>query len=301
MSPAPPEKRAAPQPPSAAVPSRAAPDPNARAFEPSDHFERIPKPGPNDWLAAHPEVGQRFEEFVASRPNKPDGARRKLYFQPLGEFKKEGSPSLDRLERFTKAFFGMEVEIRPPLALEGLKIKERKNPHTGSRQLLTGDILALLGERLPGDAYAMLGITMVDLYPEPTWNFVFGQASLKERVGVYSFARYDPRFYGEARKSDWEALMLRRSLKVLAHEAGHMFGIHHCTFYSCVMNGSNHLEETDWQPLHLCPVDLRKLHWSIGFDVLDRYKKLRDFYKDVGFEDEVRWLDRRIEFLTQKQ
>ncbi|HLM72938.1 MAG TPA: hypothetical protein VK459_09610, partial [Polyangiaceae bacterium] len=66
-------------------------------------------------------------------------------------------------------------------------------------------------------------------------------------------------------------------------------------------NGSNHLEETDSQPLHLCPVDLRKLHWSVGFDVVDRYKKLRDFYKDVGFEEEVRWLDQRIAFLTQKQ
>jgi len=80
-----------------------------------------------------------------------------------------------------------------------------------------------------------------------------------------------------------------------------MFGIHHCTFYSCLMNGSNHLEETDSQPLHLCPVDLRKLHWSVGFDVVDRYEKLRDFYKDVGFEEEVRWLDQRIAFLTQKQ
>ncbi|HLM71266.1 MAG TPA: archaemetzincin, partial [Polyangiaceae bacterium] len=251
------------------------PEPPARAFERSEHFEPIPKPGPNDWLAAHPEVGQRFEELVASRPNKPDGARRKLYFQPLGEFKKDAGPSLERLERFASAYFAMEVEIRPPLAIEGLEITARKNPHTGGRQLLTRDIMALLSKRLPDDAYAMLGITMSDLYPEPTWNFVFGQASLRERVGVYSFARYDPRFYGEARGSDWEALMLRRSLKVLAHETGHMFGIHHCTFYSCVMNGSNHLEETDWQPLHLCPVDLRKLHWSIGFDVLDRYKKLR--------------------------
>jgi archaemetzincin len=160
--------------------------------------------------------------------------------------------------------------------------------------------MALLTKQLPDDAYAMLGITMIDLYPDPKWNFVFGQASLRERVGVYSFARYDPRFYDEERASDWEALMLRRSLKVLAHETGHMFGIQHCTVYSCLMNGSNHLEEADAQPLHLCPVDLRKLHWSVGFDVVDRYKRLRDFYKDVGFEDEVRWLDQRIAFLTQK-
>jgi archaemetzincin len=35
---------------------------------------------------------------------------------------------------------------------------------------------------------------MEDLYPDPAWNFVFGQASLRERVEVFSFARYDPAF-----------------------------------------------------------------------------------------------------------
>lgn len=38
--------------------------------------------------------------------------------------------------------------------------------------------------------------------------------------------------------------------------------IQHCIFFHCVMNGSNHLAETDSQPLHICPIDLRKLHYS---------------------------------------
>jgi len=95
---------------------------------------------------------------------------------------------------------------------------------------------------------------MTDLYPEPSWNFVFGQASLRERVGVYSFARYDSAFYGEARDRDYETLLLRRSCKVLAHETGHMFGLAHCIYFNCLMNGSNHLAESDRRPLHLCPV-----------------------------------------------
>ena len=36
-------------------------------------------------------------------------------------------------------------------------------------------------------------------------------------------------------------LTLRRSCKVLAHEACHMFGIEHCVWFRCLMNGSNHL------------------------------------------------------------
>jgi len=38
---------------------------------------------------------------------------------------------------------------------------------------------------------------MEDLYPDPSWNFVFGQTSLPGYVGVYSFARYDS-FYQKA-------------------------------------------------------------------------------------------------------
>jgi len=59
--------------------------------------------------------------------------------------------------------------------------------------------------------------------------------------------------------ADAERLLLRRSCKVLAHEMAHMFGIEHCIYFHCLMNGSNHLEESDARPMHLCPVDLRKL------------------------------------------
>ena len=94
-----------------------------------------------------------------------------------------------------------------------------------------------------------------------------------------------------------QKLVLRRSVKVLAHETGHMFGLQHCIWYRCPMNGSNHLQEADARPLHLCPVDLRKLQWSIRFDVVERYRGLRDFYRQAGFKDEATWLDRRIQFL----
>ena len=61
---------------------------------------------------------------------------------------------------------------------------------------------------------------MIDLYPQESWNYVFGQASLRDRVGVFSFARYDPAFFGGERAEGWQTLMLKRSCKVLAHEIG---------------------------------------------------------------------------------
>ena len=135
---------------------------------------------------------------------------------------------------------------------------------------------------------------MEDLYPEPSWNFVFGQASLRERVGVYSFARYQSAFYGQAPASGSETLVLKRSCKVLAHETGHMFGLAHCTFFNCLMNGSNHLGESDRRPLHFCPVCLRKLQWSVGFDVLQRYHALERVSRADGFADEADWFSRRV-------
>ena len=92
-------------------------------------------------------------------------------------------------------------------------------------------------------------------------------------------------------------LLLRRSCKVLAHETGHVFGLAHCTYFSCLMNGSNHLVESDRRPLHLCPVCLRKLQWSIGFDVLKRYTELERLNRTNGFMDEAGWLSRRINTL----
>jgi len=268
-----------------------------RALDPREGFQPMPKPGDLDWLANHEEHGQTFAQFVQAQPHRPDSRRKKLYLQPLGSFPESAGVSLAELRRFTSAFFMMDVALLPPLDLSRNHITTRQAPQTHNLQMLTGDILNLLYRRLPDDAFALLGITMTDLYPAPDWNYVFGQASLRARVGVYSFARYDPKFYGEAPGPASRQLLLRRSCKILAHEASHMFGIEHCIWFRCTMNGCNHLEELDAAPLHLCPVDLRKLQWSIGFDVLERYRRLRDFYAQAGLNDESAWMEKRLRFL----
>jgi len=270
-----------------------------RALAPDrDAFESIPKPALNDWLEAHQEQDQTFEQFKASNPNRPAPNKNIIYFQPLGDFAAERSPSLEKLRDFATAFFAMEVKTLPAAPIDNFPT--RRDPFTHNPQVLTTDVLRSLKTHVPADAFCVLAITMEDLYPEASWNFVFGHASLHDRVGVYSFARYDPAFYGEARTSGYEALLLRRSCKVLAHETSHMFGLTHCTFFNCLMNGSNHLAESDRRPLHLCPVCLRKLQWSVGFDVLARYTALEQFNRAAGFSDEADWLKARIQKIRQE-
>jgi hypothetical protein len=48
---------------------------------------------------------------------------------------------------------------------------------------------------------------------------------------------------------------------------------------------------------HKPPKKLRKLQFVIGFDVVDRYQKLLDFYKRVGFENEAGWVSKRLKWI----
>lgn len=69
-----------------------------------------------------------------------------------------------------------------------------------------------------------------------------------------------------------KTLMLSISFQTMTHEIGHMFGIRHCQWLNCVMQGSNHLEESDRRTLDFCPICLRKLQVSVRFKIAERYK-----------------------------
>jgi archaemetzincin len=70
---------------------------------------------------------------------------------------------------------------------------------------------------------------------------------------------------------------LRRTLKTAAHETGHMFSLLHCVHFKCVMNGSNSLEESDQQPLWLCPQCLAKVCSATGADPQKHCEQLAVF------------------------
>jgi len=174
-------------------------------------------------------------------------------------------------------------------------------------QLLTTDIHRLLStiKRSLDDAFCVVALTMFDLFPRPDWNFVFGQASIAKGVGAFSFIRYHPGFDSEDTNSELTKeetkLLMIRSCHVMVHEITHLFGISHCCYFRCLMNGANHLAEVDSQPLHLCPMDLHKLQYAIGFNPMQRYKNLLAFFEKNNsfFEEERVWLSGRLEKLNK--
>ena len=267
-----------------------------RAFQPGPFTHALPKPESGDWLAMQREEGQTFEQFTEAERQVPNVERRVIYLQPIGEFEPGRAVELERLREFTVAFFELPVVINPPISSD--QFESRDHPDFG-RQLRSGDVLERLIPMLPANAFCMLGVTMEDLYPEDDWNFVFGMAALVERTGVFSFARYSPGKDTEPSESQTK-LMTLRAFKILAHEIGHMFGIKHCTAYLCGMNGSNSLTETDRAPLGYCPVCLRKLQSSVGFDVVERDERLAAVLSSAGLDANAQWHLNRRDWILAK-
>jgi archaemetzincin len=148
---------------------------------------------------------------------------------------------------------------------------------------------------MPPDAVVSLALTADDLWPGGGWNFVFGQASLRDGVGVWSIHRF-----GDASESE-EAFkqVLLRTLKTASHETGHMFSIPHCVHFECLMNGSNHLAETDRQPLSPCPQCLAKICHGTGADPAVRFKALVEFARTQGLTAEQEFWEQSLSALEK--
>ncbi|KAF7874954.1 hypothetical protein EAF04_002128 [Stromatinia cepivora] len=78
-------------------------------------------------------------------------------------------------------------------------------------------------------------------------------------------------------KNTLQELYLSRLCRIASHELGHCFGIAHCVYYACCMQGSASIIEDARQPPYLCPVDLKKVVMATGTDVRGRYEALLRF------------------------
>ncbi|KAI1362253.1 hypothetical protein F5Y08DRAFT_277826 [Xylaria arbuscula] len=61
-------------------------------------------------------------------------------------------------------------------------------------------------------------------------------------------------------------LWFSRVARTLIHELGHCFGMDHCVFYACNMQGTAGMAEDVRQPPYLCPVCLEKLAHAIAYE-----------------------------------
>lgn len=245
-------------------------------------FVKKKPPEFGDWLDQRKEPGQTFAQYLESSPDIRKAERTKLYLQPIGGFTKTEEEVLGILKEFMELHFGRKVIRLAPIGTEKIPENARRYPAGAiAEQLHTPFVLdRLLIPNRPKDAVAVLAITASDLWPGDGWNFVFGMASLNQRVGVWSTSRF-----GDPEKE--QNRFLRRVLQVAIHETGHMFGIKHCTAYDCCMNGSNSLEESDRASMVYCCECDPKLWWHCNLEPISRAKALAEFAKRNSLKREA--------------
>jgi archaemetzincin len=209
---------------------------------------------------------------------------------------------LDIIRDFSHLFFpGCQTKVLPSIDFDS-KIEKRINAFTNQPQYLVSDLIAHLKNRNNRQELFSIIVTMVDIYPDPEWNFVYGQASIEEGIAVYSFARFDPLFPHSSQQLSTNTeriLILKRAVSTYLHETMHLFGLAHCIYYLCLMNGANCETEMDRPLVYLCPICLRKMYEVQNYDVIQIYQNILELSKKIGFQEEENWYENRLKILNK--
>jgi archaemetzincin len=229
--------------------------------------DRLPAPRRGEWRSVVREREQSFEDYVRDCADRKPASRPRLAILPLGGISSRFGTVLDLMREYAAVFFGLETGIGTDVPIPDAAQVPQRGQHNSSM------ILDALAVGAADGALLTLAITEADLFSRGK-KYVFGEGNLERRVGICSLARL---------RSPDEAIFLRRALKLMSHETGHLLSIPHCVRRRCVLQGANTLEESDGHPMEPCAEDLRKIRWSTGVDLDQRAAGLRVFYDRMGW------------------
>lgn len=245
------------------------------------------------------EKGQSFEEYIAADPNRPNDKKDKIYILLIGDFDSKQLEVLDHTIEYMEACFSLPVKKLASFPLKRISDDaKRKSPQYGHDQLNAASVLkeVLLPNR-PEDAVALIGFSSVDLYPSEDKNYVFGLSSLTNRIGIWSIYRNgNPEVNENMYKQ-----CLKRTISTAIHQTGHIFGIHHCIAYECVMTQRDSMIQKDLRGLNFCPSCQQKLNWSMKFDPAKRFRNLMALCGSIGLKQEADFFQKSLELLRKNR
>lgn len=264
-------------------------DPYFKSIEINDI--KLTKPAYGDWLFSHKENGQTFEQYEKSKHIVPTKESNIIYIRPVGNFTDLQKKQIELLNEYLEIYFQLKTKTLEPVSNNAVPKTARRMLYESHEQLLAGYLLdSILKKEKPLNRIALMGLSELDLYPKPEWNYVFGLASYRDKVGVSSIYRLQD---GELTTENFN-LCLSRLLKISSHEIGHMFGLHHCTNANCVMNGTNSMSETDKHFIRLCSVCQEKLNSCIKYDNKKRLTDLEKYFKRNNLTEEYELMQKDI-------
>jgi len=100
------------------------------------HAKKKRPPGSGDWLDAHKEAGQTFDQYRAANPNGPTAKRTTLYVQPLGAFDPAQARLLNDTAELLAIFYSLPVKKLDPLELALIPASARRR-RAGREQILS--------------------------------------------------------------------------------------------------------------------------------------------------------------------
>eukprot|EP01084_Bolivina_argentea_P290267 498552_1 len=294
------------------------------------------KPAIDDWLNAlkpSDRKGQTFKEFYNRTGLRyPSNQRYKIGLVQIGnvqlfplKYNGKNISFINAMSLIINAYFDMPIKIIKTedysyhinYMINNGYLKTYKSSYGtqllasgGRRGIIDGVLDPIIKHDKNKDLFILMGYTMYDLY-KTGFGYLMGGASFEIGAGIFSFVRkLDKNIKNIHSMTPSERLaFFQASWKTLVHEMGHLFGIAHCTWFHCRMNGSTTaFGSTDKQivgkiPLHFCPSCLQKLHWSrlnkLGvrinkklkknvnlkpLNIIDRYNKIADVLEGFGYD-----------------
>jgi archaemetzincin len=89
-------------------------------------------PRPGDWLAAHPEPGQTFAEYLNAQPVRRSEKLRTIYLCLILDFGEAQQRILDLTQDYLAVFFDYPVKINQQIALSSIPAKARRSIRPGA-------------------------------------------------------------------------------------------------------------------------------------------------------------------------
>jgi archaemetzincin len=100
---------------------------------------------------------------------------------------------LDVIEQFLSVYFGgLSVHTTADVDISRdrrVTRSTRVHSETNRKQVLVDDAIKCMKKHRLPRVFAVVGLTLTDLYPSPEWNFTLGHAVFREGVAICSYGR----------------------------------------------------------------------------------------------------------------